>query len=216
MDSSVASGISASPKLPLLTWAAAALLPLPALVIPADASVDAEIPCLYLGLASAWLACEVVRAGGWPAGRGEFRGKLAVAAGMVLADVALFVAMGLAAGVRTPLPFPLMAVLCATPAVGLVPALAVRLRQPLGALLLAAVMLLAAKLAACVVARFVYGPGFIEQGYVAADWRTAKLMISLFWAQAVVMSAVAAGMGRRAPTYHRAAAVEYWTFARAP
>ena len=198
MDSSLASGIAASPKLPLLTWAAAALLPLPALVIPANPSADVQIPCLYLGVASAWLACEVVRAGGWPAARGEYLSKVGTAAAMVSANVALFVAMGLAAGVRTPLPFPLMAELCATPAVGLVPALAVRLRQPMGAVLLAAVMLLAAKLAACVVARFVYGPGFIEQGYVAADWRTAKLMISLFWAQAVVMSVVAAGIGGRA------------------
>jgi hypothetical protein len=52
-----------------------------------------------------------------------------------------------------------------------------------------------AKLAACVAARVAYGPGFIEQGYVAADWRTAKLMISLFWGQVVAMSAVAAAMG---------------------
>jgi hypothetical protein len=181
----------------LLTWAAAALLPLPALVVPKDPSADVEIPCIYLGLASAWLTCEVVRAGGWPAGREAFRSKLATAAGMVLADVALFVAMGLAAGVRTPLPFPLMAALSATPAVGLVPALAVRLRQPMGAALLAAVLLLAAKLLACVAARIAYGPGFIEQGYVAADWRTAKLMISLFWGQVVVMSAVAAAIGGR-------------------
>jgi hypothetical protein len=197
MDSSVVERGLSPGKVPLLTWAAAALLPLPALVVPKDPSADVEIACLYLGLASAWLACDVVRAGGWPATRGAFRAKLAVAAGMVLADVALFVAMGLAAGVRTPLPFPLMAALSATPAVGLVPALAVRLRQPMGAVLLAAVLLLAAKLAPCVAARVAYGPGFIEQGYVAADWRTAKLMISLFWGQVVVMSVVGAAIGGR-------------------
>jgi hypothetical protein len=203
MDSSLVEPQSGPNRTTLLTWAAAALLPLPALVAPKDPSADVEIPCLYLGLASAWLACEVMRAGGWPAGRGEFRAKLAAAAGMVLADVALFVAMGLAAGVRTPLPFPLMAALSATPAVGLVPALAVRLRQPMGAALLAAVLLLAAKLLACVVARVVYGPGFIEQGYVAGDWRTAKLMISLFWGMAVVMSAAAAAIGGRGPNARR-------------
>jgi hypothetical protein len=61
----------------------------------------------------------------------------------------------------------------------LVPALAVRFRNALGAILPAAVLLPAAKLAACVLARVVYGPGFIERGYVADDWRTAKLMIAL-------------------------------------
>jgi hypothetical protein len=90
-----------------------------------------------------------------------------------------------------------MATLCATPAVGLVPALAVRLRQPMGATLLAAVMLLAAKLLACIVARLVYGPGFIEQGYVAGDWRTAKLMISVYWGLVVGMSVVGAAIGGR-------------------
>ncbi|HZN69387.1 MAG TPA: hypothetical protein VFB66_29195, partial [Tepidisphaeraceae bacterium] len=53
-----------------------------------------------------------------------------------------------------------------------------------------AMLVLAAKLAACVVARIVYGPDYIAQGYVAADWRSAKLMISLFWTYSTLLSLV--------------------------
>ena len=49
-------------------------------------------------------------------------------------------------------------------------------------------LVLAAKLAACVVARIVYGPDYIERGYVSADWRSAKLMISLFWSFSTLLS----------------------------
>jgi hypothetical protein len=48
-------------------------------------------------------------------------------------------------------------------------------------IILGAMIVSSVKLAACVVARFVYGPDYVEQGYVAADWRTAKLMLTLFW-----------------------------------
>ena len=37
--------------------------------------------------------------------------------------------------------------------------------------------MLATKLAACIVARIVYGPDYIAQGYVSADWRAAKLVL---------------------------------------
>jgi hypothetical protein len=49
-------------------------------------------------------------------------------------------------------------------------------------------LVLAAKLAGCVVARIVYGPDYIERGYVSADWRSAKLMISLFWSFSTLLS----------------------------
>jgi hypothetical protein len=67
----------------------------------------------------------------------------------------------------------------------------------MGAARLAAVLLLAAKLAACVAARVAYGPGILEQGYVAADWRRATLMISLFWGHATLMSVAGAAFGGR-------------------
>ena len=60
---------------------------------------------------------------------------------MVSANTALFIAMGLAAGVRTKLSLPLMAALSATPAVGLVPYLAVRMRNGQATVLVVAAVL---------------------------------------------------------------------------
>ena len=44
------------------------------------------------------------------------------------------------------------------------------------------------KIVACGVARIVYGPDFIALGYVAGDWQTAKLMISIMWTGTVAVS----------------------------
>jgi hypothetical protein len=63
-----------------------------------------------------------------------------------------------------------------------------KLRDPFKAMVLSAFILMSAKLAACVVARFMYGPDYIEHGYVAADWRTAKVMISLTWSTITTVS----------------------------
>jgi H+/Cl- antiporter ClcA len=81
-----------------------------------------------------------------------------------------------------------MAVLSAIPAVGMVPWFLRRVRHPYVSIIFAAMLVLAAKLSACVVARIVYGPDYIEQGYVSADWRSAKLMISLFWSFSTLLS----------------------------
>ena len=78
-----------------------------------------------------------------------------------------------------------------SPALGLVPWLTLRLRQPWGAIILGAMIVALIKIAACVVARVVYGPDYIAQGYVSADWQTAKLMISLMWAGTLLISALA-------------------------
>ena len=91
-------------------------------------------------------------------------------------------------GVRSNIPFPLIAAFAVIPSIGLVPWMTLRLREPFKAMVLSAFLLMAAKLAACVVARIVYGPDYIEHGYVAADWRTAKLMISLTWIIATTIS----------------------------
>jgi hypothetical protein len=65
----------------------------------------------------------------------------------------------------------------------------------------AALVALAAKLAGCVVARVVYGPGFLEQGSVAGDWNTARLMITIFWGltTALSLSGLADSYRRYAP-----------------
>ena len=71
------------------------------------------------------------------------------------------------------------------------PWLTLRLRQPYAAIVLGALTVGLIKIAACVVARIVYGPDYIAQGYVSADWQTAKLMISLMWAGTLLVSALA-------------------------
>jgi hypothetical protein len=177
-----------------MAWAAAALLPIPSLLI-VDPASSADVSLLYLGLSCAWLATEILRArvtrvtgamdlADWNAG------LLAVILSIAV-NVGLFIALGAVVGVRSNLPLPLLAALTAVPAIGLVPWLLLRLRgQPYAAIMLAAMIVVAAKLAACVVARFVYGPDYIERGYVSADWRTAKLMITLFWSFTVAISAL--------------------------
>ena len=170
-----------------MTWAVAAILPLPVLAV-AGPTVGADLSCLYLGLGCGWLVAEFHRTLGSPASLPAWRTRTLAVALAVAANVILFVFFGLAAGVRTHFPFPLMAALSAVPALGMTPWLVRRFRQPYGAILLGGMIVLAAKLAACVVARVVYGPDYIAQGYVAADWRSAKLMISLFWSFSTLLS----------------------------
>jgi hypothetical protein len=169
------------------TWAVGAALPMPVLMAT-DPAGSGDISCLYLGLASALLVAEFHRTGGLPESSASWRARTLAVVTAVAMNVALFVAFGVAGGVRTHFPFPLMAVLSAIPAVGIVPWVMRRVRHPYASITLAAMLVLAAKLAACVVARFVYGPDYIERGYVSADWRSAKLMISLFWSFSTLLS----------------------------
>ena len=109
----------------------------------------------------------------------------------VSVNVALFVGFDLAAGVQTHFPFPLMAVLSALPAVGIMPWMLRRVSQhPYAAIIFSGFLTFACKLAGCIVGRIVYGPDYIAQGYVAADWRTAKLMITLLWSFSTLLSFV--------------------------
>jgi len=172
-----------------MTWAVAAILPLPVLAV-AGPTVGGDLSCLYLGLGCGWLVAEFHRSCGSPVSLPAWRARTLAVALAVASCVVLFISFGVAAGVRTHFPFPLMAALSAVPAVGMTPWLARRLRNPYAAILLGGMLVLAAKLAACVVARIVYGPDYIAQGYVAADWRSAKLMISLFWTYSTLLSLV--------------------------
>jgi hypothetical protein len=82
-----------------------------------------------------------------------------------------------------------MAVLSAIPAIGVMPWMLRRVsRHPYAAIIFSGFLVFACKLAGCVVARIVYGPDYIAQGYVAADWRTAKLMITLLWSFSTLLS----------------------------
>lgn len=170
-----------------MTWTAAASLPLPALLMTNPAT-NAEVACLYLGLAGAWLATEILRLGGYPESRSTWLAKTLAICVALVANAALFVALGLSVSVRSNLPFPLLAAFAVIPSIGLVPWMTLHLRNPFKAMVFSAFILMAAKLTACVVAKFVYGPDFMERGYVAADWRTAKLMISLTWSSITAIS----------------------------
>ena len=160
-------------------------------------SMNADLSCLYLGLASAWLAVEILRRGGYPRSRAELSTKLATLWFVLLTNVAFFIALGFSVSVQSNIPFALMALLGIIPSLGLVPWMVLKFRDPLTALVLSALVLLAAKLSACVVARLVYGPDYMEHGYVAADWRTAKLMISLTWSSITTISLGFMALGYR-------------------
>jgi hypothetical protein len=169
-------------------WAVAAFLPLPILVAtdPAD---SADVSCLYLGVINAWLVTEFHRSWGLPGSATSWRARMLAIITAISVNVALFVGFGLAAGVQTHFPFPLMAVLSALPAVGVMPWMLRRVSQhPYAAIIFSGFLIFACKLAGCVVARIVYGPDYIAQGYVAADWRTAKLMITLLWSFSTLLS----------------------------
>jgi hypothetical protein len=170
-----------------MTWMVALMLPLPILVA-VDPATSADLACLYLGLACAWLATQIYGSRDVPESRGEWAAKIVAICLAVATNVVVFTCFGIAAGVQTQFPFWLMAPLSAMPSVGLIPWLMRRVGQPYPAIVLGGMLVLGAKLAACVVARIVYGSDYIERGYVSADWRTAKLMISLFWALSTTMS----------------------------
>ena len=163
-------------------WLAALLLPLPALLM-LDSATNSEAACVYLGIASAWLA-------------GEAATRDTSALPAIAINFAVFIALGTCVGVKSQIPFPLLATLSIIPA-AMIPSLTRRLGDPWRAMLAVAVILLVAKIAACGVARIAYGPNFIEAGYVSADWRQAKLMITTFWSLTAAAS-VAIALGGRA------------------
>jgi len=169
-------------------WAVAAFLPLPILVAT-DPANSADVSCLYLGVINAWLVTEFHRSWGLPGSATSWRARMLAIITAISVNVALFVGFGLAAGVQTHFPFPLMAMLSALPAVGVMPWMLRRVSQhPYAAIIFSGSLIFACKLAGCIVARIVYGPDYIAQGYVAADWRTAKLMITLLWSFSTLLS----------------------------
>jgi hypothetical protein len=170
-----------------VTCAFAGMAPLPVL-LASDPQHNAQIACAYLGVASAWLATEIFRHGGLPESRSSWCAKMLAVCIAIFVNVGLFILLGMSVGVYARIPFPLMAALSATPAIGLAPWFMSRVKNQYAAIILGVTIVAIAKLTACVVARFVYGPNYIAEGYVAGDWQTAKLMISLFWIFTVALS----------------------------
>ncbi len=171
-----------------LPWAFAALLPLPMLLVISPTK-HADVKCLYLGIASAWFATEIFRPGDPARSRLEWSRRLLALLIALAFNVALFVVFGMSVSIESHIPFPLMAIFSVVPAIGFVPWLSLKLDRPASVILAGAMMVVAIKLSACVVARLVYGPNYLEEGYASADWRTAKLMISLLWTVTIALAA---------------------------
>ena len=171
----------------LMPWGFAVLLPMPMLLGVSDTAV-VDTAIVYLALGAAWLAAEAFREDGKPLTFSRWKTRMMALSICVALDTLIFTFLGISAGVKSNIPLPVLAVLGVTPALGLVPWLTLRLHQPYCAVVLGALTVGTIKIAACGVARIVYGPDFIALGYVAGDWQTAKLMISIMWAGTVSVS----------------------------
>ena len=189
MNDSTNSSVRADLRRLLMPWGFALLLPVPVLLAGADSN-GADVGTLYLALGGAWLGTETFRPGSEPTTVAAWRTRISALVICLAVNALVFTILGLAADVKSNIPLPIMAAFGISPALGLVPWLTLRLRQPYGAIVLGAMIVGAIKIAACVVARIVYGPDYIAQGYVSADWRTAKLMSSLMWAGTLFVSAL--------------------------
>ena len=151
-------------RLMMPMWSVAAFLPLPVLVA-IDPSRSAPVSCLYLGVINAWLVTQCWQAWGLPESSASWRSRILAVTVAVLANVALFVGFGLLAGVQTRFPFALMALLSAIPAIGITPWMLRLLPQnPYAGIVFGGFLVGSCKIAACVVARIVYGPDYISQG----------------------------------------------------
>ncbi len=190
-------------KLLLPAWAIAASLPLVIrAAMPEDGNGDFALGGLGLGcamLAAKTFGRELPRAEPETAWNGHRSWAVRMAAVSTLAfgAAAVFILFSTAFRGHSGLPIPLLAILTLAPALGIVPCLTLRTRKPFAAVVLTAFIVSLIKLASCVVVRIVYGPDALADGYMAGDWQTAKLMISLFWTGTLIVSVVSAVACRR-------------------
>jgi hypothetical protein len=171
------------------------LLPIPMLA-HAALSGGSDIATLYLALGAGWIAAEGFRTP--PENARALRARFLALALFLAIDWIVFVAFGAAAGVESNIPLWLLASLGLTGAFGMVPWFTLKTGQPYCALILAAITAGFIKLGGCVVARMVYGPNALADGYMAADWHTAKVMISTMWAGIIFASALGVWTSLRA------------------
>ena len=174
----------------LLPWGFSLLFPLPLIMVEAGA-VNSDIATLYASLSLAWLATEVFRRADTARSPDQWRARIAAFLGMASLNALVFIGAGLSAPIKSNIPWPLLVCLASAPAIGLVPWLVLKMKQPQGALVIAALIVGSIKLAGCLVARIVYGPDFLQKGFASADWQSAKLMISCMWAGTLIVSFMA-------------------------
>jgi hypothetical protein len=184
----------------LPTWAVVVLLPVPVATFWHEGS-GRDFAYAYLFLGCAILAAERFGRTACPASPGGvplWRARV----------TALGLAMAAAAGVFTtfawamigrPDPLvPLLAALAVVPALCCVPFLEVVTGRPYAAVLFAAFMLAAVKLAGCAVAVVVYGWNAQAEGHLTLPWERPNLLVWLCLAGAAALSAVLYPLGRRA------------------
>jgi len=165
--------------------ALAGLLPFPALLI-ARSEMTADLAALYLGLASAWLAADAFR--DRSIDRAAWLNRMC-ALGLILGlNVGLFGLLGVVSGIESNIPFPLIAAFSAVPALGLIPWLTLKLQHSYQAIVVGGASVGGIKILGCIVARIIYGPDALRDGFMAADWRTAPVMIGCFWTGTILLS----------------------------
>lgn len=135
------------------------------------------------------LVTDCHRSWGPPGSVSSWRARTLAIAIAILVNAALFVGFGLMTGVQTNFPFPLMAILSVLPAIGILPWMLRRISQhSYAAVVFTGFLVGACKIAGCIAARVVYGPDALAQGFMAADWRTAKLMLTTLWTLSTMLS----------------------------
>src|SRR2546423_14896704 len=123
----------------LMPWGFALLLPIPGLLTDAETN-GADLGTLYLALGAAWLSAEAFRPGNQPETVAGWRSRISALLICLGVNAIVFTVLGLAAGVKSNIPLPLLAAFGASPALGLVPWLTLRVRQPYGAVVLGALI----------------------------------------------------------------------------
>ena len=111
----------------LMPWGFALLLPVPVLLTGVDTN-GADIGTLYLALGAAWLGAEAFRPGSQPETFNGWRARISALLICLGVNAVVFAVLGLAAGVKSNIPLPLLAAFGVSPALGLVPWLTLRLR----------------------------------------------------------------------------------------
>jgi hypothetical protein len=184
----------------LPTWAVAVLLPVPVATFWHEGS-GRDFAYAYLFLGCAILAAE--RFGradcqGSPGGVRLWRAKMTALGLAMAAAASVFTAFAWAMVGQPDALVPLFAALAVVPALCCVPFLAIVTGRPYAAVLLAALLLAAVKLAGCVVAVFVYGWNAQAEGHLTLPWERPNLLVWLCLAGALVVSVVMYPLGRRA------------------
>jgi hypothetical protein len=188
----------------LPTWAVVVLLPAPVATFWHEGS-GRDFAYAYLFLGCAILAAERFgRAAyqGIPGGAPLWRAKMTALGLAVAGAVGVFTAFAWAMIGRPDGLVPLFAALAVVPALCCVPFLAAVTGRPYAAVLLAALLLGAVKLAGCVVVVLVYGWNAQAAGHTTLPWERPNLLVWLCLAGAMALSAVLYPLGRRAFLTH--------------